>query len=831
MSDYIVALPVGASGIDPALDTFTRTGIDGAEVIMPIFGGDNFVGEVLAGKWIKNSDGVIVTPVSKIVSNELSVSGKAAVAGNYDWSWLYCKSMMPLLTDTSLITQLTAPAAVTAGRTVYFMFYLSATYPSADPQDENDWLRIEVRNTDGTYQWRVKKRVSGGAPTDVIALTVTTNPNCVIKLVFHDGHTHIYVDDGETGTFTEHASSPFELGLGFTEAYPCYSLQTDDSTTRTATSDYVTVSYPSLEVKYELAAANECLGACRCFDTMGSADEADWLQVYDIDHTFTGDCVIQNGLIRLFCDNLISAGVSLYLNVSGSWVYASYLAPTTNQDAVNHAVTYPHFQKLLSVNSEKVSIQVIMQDSAVDNLDYYGKFNFSLSRSSLFVELDLLDIGDATYLYLGVYNSAATRFSYASDAETHGIGDDDLTISANNTTMTDNFIASIPDAEQLFIPITFTTQKPSDRMQAYEYHGNAYLQHYYPADLPVKMGVGACLFANWDSLFTEAEDETIVANERLNFDGNGEDTVTENNGVWAALLGITSIDENNAVHNQVGSACVDILSDGSSWAVAECTPASPIGKLTKFDKIKVWAEHGSSSKSIYVYLVSTGGTGNKRIYKAIPITTTPTQYVVDLPHSASDLQGWTNDGFDFATFYKLRIGWDDGGNPEHVYVDGAHFWIGTTTTRGRGETLSNGSAVVLDAGEYILWKADPIDLPVGRYLVIVRAKDTDQVAGDFRLSGYNNTDAKFTNEENDHFTKTCTSTFAYYQFIFDIKQSDVGDEVYKIWIRKNFAGSENTIFIDHFLIIPIGNGESWPQDVAHNALRSIVKARRVFERS
>jgi len=35
------------------------------------------------------------------------------------------------------------------------------------------------------------------------------------------------------------------------------------------------------------------------WDTMGSSDEDDWVRVYDPSHKFVGDCVIENGLVRL----------------------------------------------------------------------------------------------------------------------------------------------------------------------------------------------------------------------------------------------------------------------------------------------------------------------------------------------------------------------------------------------------------------------------------------------------------------------------------------------------------------------------------------------------
>ena len=59
-----VAFPVGAENLEALKRTrpytieedeatFTRTGEDGAEVLLPLFGGDEGVGEVLEGHWKK----------------------------------------------------------------------------------------------------------------------------------------------------------------------------------------------------------------------------------------------------------------------------------------------------------------------------------------------------------------------------------------------------------------------------------------------------------------------------------------------------------------------------------------------------------------------------------------------------------------------------------------------------------------------------------------------------------------------------------------------------------------------------------------------------------
>jgi hypothetical protein len=186
--------------------------------------------------------------------------------------------------------------------------------------------------------------------------------------------------------------------------------------------------------------------------------------------------------------------------------------------------------------------------------------------------------------------------------------------------------------------------------------------------------------------------------------------------------------------------------------------------------------------------------------------------------------------YDWAKHDHLRIGWTALGAGEIVYLDGLHFYIGITTTRGRGETLSGGSAAVLDAQNE--FTSDDIlgitNLPVGRHLLIIRAKDTDQVASDLNLRSYNATETLFLNEEDAVTAKTLTSAFAYYAVPFDIRASETGDTI-NLKVLKS-AATENTVFVDYFLLIPIGNAESFPQNLSHSALRRATRARRVYER-
>lgn len=58
------------------------------------------------------------------------------------------------------------------------------------------------------------------------------------------------------------------------------------------------------------------VGEVKVWDGCGTADEANWKRVHSIDHAFEGQCVVENGLIRV---SLASEGTELYVWRDGAW--------------------------------------------------------------------------------------------------------------------------------------------------------------------------------------------------------------------------------------------------------------------------------------------------------------------------------------------------------------------------------------------------------------------------------------------------------------------------------------------------------------------------------
>jgi hypothetical protein len=188
---------------------------------------------------------------------------------------------------------------------------------------------------------------------------------------------------------------------------------------------------------------------------------------------------------------------------------------------------------------------------------------------------------------------------------------------------------------------------------------------------------------------------------------------------------------------------------------------------------------------------------------------------------------WVNGGVDFDRVYILRLSplaannvtvEDEGGaNVIHVIPAGVTHVDNAVLLTAQDERVS-----------YI-----PIvgnDLPAGRYLVFVRMYDTAHIADDVRQRFYDTTKALYLHEEGEWVYYTLGASYLYYGVVGDIPEGSVADlslVLSQVWKSK---ADVNTIYVDSFLLIPIGDGEDWPQDLSHAAMRGFTKPRRLYVR-
>jgi hypothetical protein len=142
---------------------------------------------------------------------------------------------------------------------------------------------------------------------------------------------------------------------------------------------------------------------------------------------------------------------------------------------------------------------------------------------------------------------------------------------------------------------------------------------------------------------------------------------------------------------------------------------------------------------------------------------------------------------------------------------GVAFYTGATASPKTGNTGS-----ILNAqNEYVQYSFDGgDDLPLGDYKLVVRAKDSAQVAADLGVTVYNTDDG--TNVMTPA-TQLVTASWAYYYFDVTLASDDDGDAV-RVKLNKETA-TANTIDVDYVAWIPLTlDNLNGGQDIAHQAM-------------
>jgi len=705
---HVVAFPVSASAINLVdgdgekysvtldTDTFDRAGEDGDIPVLPLNGGDEFVGEALEGQWHKGWDANIDTFTATIDSGTLRLTGVAKVAGTGGNGWINSHHPAPLLDGLEYTVSLEVPVDDTGGtanRDIKLAHFIKQDKDELQPDSDNNYLQIEVDVDENGLTMYLRKEVNGvnttldsGYDYTMDGTRSTGNLEATIwRLVFNGkpgtaGATlSVYLKqsdslaNAETATEHELDGSPYDISdLAFVIGYPSYRIYTENATYFGATYDsanraastYLRVNYDNspFKIHYDFTPADYGEGDVELWD--GDPDSGG-VRVYDEDHEFANDPYLQNGLVRVHIDEGVQFGPKLFYWTGVAWNQPfTLIYPNMNTD--NKTAWFLFLKQIKSISPEKVSISVRMEDTAVEDSDFYVDMEITLERGKYYLKFGFESVHPSQEITFVFKDSARDRFGYVCD---NAIGDVDLLLSATNTTLTDNFLLMFDDMGSTVIGTMWINEKP---------------------------------------------------------DGVNKSFIT----FKGADLSIKSI------------AIVD-----------------------------------QASTEVYLGFV-------------------PFSLVANLFEEAED-----------AT-------------------------LGGGATAAADAGASGGQAALLDAQNELVYYdiTAGTDLPAGNYLVVWRARDTNQVAGDFSTIVVNTTDGANRNEYNATTSFTVTASYAYYSTFFFITDADVtGIDNIRIRVIKSQAGANN-IYVDYFLIVPIGNGMNWSQDLAHSALRGVTQLPRLCER-
>ncbi len=429
MPAHEVALPVTATALNiiqrnqvyPILldtDTFDRAGEDGDIPILPLNGGDVYVGEVLEGHWHKGWDANIRFFSATVSGDTLRMTGIAAVTGIAGYGWINSYHPVPLLDDLELTVSMEVPVddtGVVANQDIYYNFLLKQDKDETRPTSDNNYLRIYSDVDESGIIYYLSKNVNGtvtvlfsGSTYDDASVRATGDFEATIWRVVFDGkpgtagaQMYVYLKQGATLAAAEAAdeyeltTSPYDLsGLAICVAYPAYEIYTQNSTyfgttyssVNRAASTYLRIAYPpQFTLKYDYTEANYGDGDVTLWD--GDPDSGG-VRVYDEDHAFNDMPYVKNGLIMI---RFLSNAFYLYSYISGVFTRLNDVFNFYTQISAL-TLAYPHLLKITKISTEQVILKVKFTDTSTNDNNVFSTFNLILNRGKHGICLENVEI-------------------------------------------------------------------------------------------------------------------------------------------------------------------------------------------------------------------------------------------------------------------------------------------------------------------------------------------------------------------------------------------------------------------------------------------------------
>lgn len=783
------ALKITSNGRDyPILldtDTFDRTGEDGDIPILPLCRGDEFIGESLAGAWKKGWTTTIDADqafTAIIDSGLLKFKGEADLAGTYGYGWIKSMHVVPMMNETEVTVELEVPINdVVAGnnRAIYFKFFLCQNKVVTERPSLNDnTLFVEIHVTDNGLLMTVAKSIedadtnlfTGSTYIDGSGVSETADKFTVWRIVFHDA-----VAGATAPEDVNHMHVYLKQGV-------------DRPTAEGATENELSNS------PYDISDI--------LFDVGYPAYQ---ISTQNVDYYDDG-----------------TEAVSTYFRVN----YPSLFS--LKYDFADADVGKSDVELWDGDPDVSTSVQVFDEDHVFTHDAY-------LQNGLIRLHIDeAIEYGLKLYSYYNVaWNQPFDQLWF--NAVT---GDEDLrwpvlryieSISPEKTVIWIRLLNSdtINDDYYLNVRITIERGKYSLKLDNLDVYPDQDLRFWFLDTATVRFGYVQDNDIGDDDINEDGDNSTPTDNFLVAFDDDGEE-----------VLGVVFTDEKPA-----GGNTRFFAEDGGDLSIEDIDTVDTAGTIIWISLIPfsllanlfIEAEDATLGGGAARYFTDpTGGSTFVRAQSSAGADNTQTLTIIGSVGGVRTtdtiaLNGvaWVNGAVDFTRVYILEL---DGVTAGNITVQGsdagAVHIIPAATTH-----VDN--AVILDAiNEFCFYPFQAgTHLPEGRYLAVYRVRDTAPAEpNDLQHYVQNATDGTRRNEENDTPLITVTGVYAYYSLVFDITAEDVSGNDFLDVVARKITGNANEIYVDYFLIIPIGDGANLPQDLSHSAMRSFNKPRRLYVR-
>jgi len=321
-----IAAPEGATNLSPVSSSITRVTKEGTVEVINI---------LLGSHYKMTMDGILtITSTGDIINDSVtSTSSKLEIAGESNdgleitkeasfSSFMYFYPKLKIFGHNEIQDDDVGSGPVPVQRMRYVFEDLST----------GDKLRIDLEGGDGNAVFTLREVVDS-VETDLATLQVPAGETEIHwELRFlEEGVTKLFYRLAGDTDITKLWSGALTARLA--ECKCTAKLMLDQQATKTVKSDYMFITYPSAAVSYEVPLTTRLVGECVLYDTNNDADEANWSKVRSRDHSFTGECVMENAIIRVWFDKDSPANIKVYgwdpaaSGGAGAWVYTCSIIP------------------------------------------------------------------------------------------------------------------------------------------------------------------------------------------------------------------------------------------------------------------------------------------------------------------------------------------------------------------------------------------------------------------------------------------------------------------------------------------------------------------------
>lgn len=143
------------------------------------------------------------------------------------------------------------------------------------------------------------------------------------------------------------------------------------------------------DIKWDLDADEVDVGECKCWDTVivASTTESDWIRIFNPDHVFAGDCIIENGLTRL------RISLAQTLRQASTYISSTWLDTWTNEIYERNTAGYNLKMSFFGIKSISADeIQILGNGYASSHPNVRCDVVWAISRGSYIIHLNTPDV-------------------------------------------------------------------------------------------------------------------------------------------------------------------------------------------------------------------------------------------------------------------------------------------------------------------------------------------------------------------------------------------------------------------------------------------------------